>query len=70
MILPEELRRTSDVAAVLQTAILYLANWLYAGSIIITAAELTRALEGAVHRAWRYERPSALDNIKSLYQSI
>jgi hypothetical protein len=67
--MPEELRRTAVVAAVLQTAILYLAKWLYADSII-TAAELTNALEGAAHRAWRYERPSALDNVKSLYQSI
>lgn len=55
------------------TAILDLANWLYAGSII-RAAELKKALEGAPYSAWRFERPSAfaytLDNVKSLYQSI
>ncbi|WP_083355306.1 cysteine hydrolase family protein [Mesorhizobium sp. ORS 3428] len=55
------------------TAILDLANWLYAGSVI-TADNLKRALEGMPHNAWRFDRPAAfaytLENVKSLYNSL
>ncbi|MER8401420.1 isochorismatase family cysteine hydrolase [Mesorhizobium sp. M1348] len=55
------------------TAILDLANWLHAGSVV-TADNLKNALEGAPHEAWRFERPSAfaytLENVRSLYNSL
>ncbi|WP_018240397.1 cysteine hydrolase family protein [Ensifer sp. BR816] len=55
------------------TAILDLANWLYAGSVI-TSDNLKKALEGAPHKAWRFETPSAfaytLDNVRALYNSL
>jgi len=55
------------------TAILDLANWLYGGSII-TSNELSKALEGAPHHAWCFEKPGtfaySMENVRTLYDSI
>jgi nicotinamidase-related amidase len=55
------------------TAILDLANWLYGGSII-KSSELAKALKGAPHHAWHFEKPASfaysLENVRSLYESI
>lgn len=55
------------------TAMLDLANWLYAGSII-DATELAKALRREPHDIWNFERPAAfaytLENIRELYQTI
>lgn len=55
------------------TAMLDLANWLYAGEII-DAGELAKALSGEPHRKWRFERPAAfsytIENVRELYDSL
>jgi len=55
------------------TAILDMANWLY-GGMIVSAAEVVKAIGGRPYKAWHFKSPSqfkyTLTNIDELYGSI